>query len=178
MRKRLMMILAAAMFIIPTIALASSAGATLTTKTISAKALTDHECDPTEWHWVINQISDESLAPASITANFGNGNSEVVSLEKFTGGVAHYTATSNLDSTVTSTTTSIYTDWSGEFNLSHGPCNTPPPTAPPVFTGPPPLVCPPGTQISPPGDSVVVCGTAISVTREATPIVATPRTTG
>ena len=36
-------------------------------QTISAKALTDHECDATEWHFVITQIdsaSDMRLRPS------------------------------------------------------------------------------------------------------------------
>ena len=89
---------------------------------ISAKALSDHECDSSEWHFVINQIDTEANAPDSILVTWTNGKSESVPLDKFTGGVAHYTTTSNLDSTVKSATASIYDGWSGQFNLSHGPC--------------------------------------------------------
>lgn len=98
-----------------------------TTMTISAKALTDHECDSSEWHFVITQVDSESDAPGSINVTWANGNSASVSLDKFTGGVAHYTTTANLDSTVVSATATIYSDWSGQFNLSHGPCGVTPP---------------------------------------------------
>lgn len=109
------------------------ATATPDTRTISAKALTNHECNDDEWHFVINQITDEAHAPASITVNWANGASETVDMSAFTGHVAHYTTDSNLDSTVTSATTEIYSSWHGQFNLSHGPCgpgttNTPAPT--------------------------------------------------
>ena len=90
---------------------------------ISAKALTDHECDATEWHFVITQVDVESNAPASITVTWQNGASETVSLNKYTGKTAHYVTTSNLDSVVISVTTSIYDGWDGQFNLSHGPCS-------------------------------------------------------
>jgi hypothetical protein len=36
--------------------------------------------------------------------------------------VAHYETKTNLDSTVKSATATIYSGWSGQFNLSHGPC--------------------------------------------------------
>jgi hypothetical protein len=96
------------------------------TMTISAKASTDHECNSSEWHFVINQIDTAADAPASIHVSWANGQSEDVPLLKFTGGVAHYVTTDNLDSTVTSATAVIYAGWSGQFNLSHGPCGAPP----------------------------------------------------
>jgi hypothetical protein len=96
------------------------------TKTINAKALTDHECNSSEWHFVITQIDTAADAPASIHVTWANGQSEDVPLTTFTGGVAHYVTTDNLDSTVTSATAVIYAGWSGQFNLSHGPCATPP----------------------------------------------------
>jgi hypothetical protein len=101
--------------------------------TITAKALTDHECDSTEWHFVITQINSAANAPSSITVTWANGDTEVVPLSKFSGGVAHYVTTSNLDSTVVSATAEIYSGWSGQFNLSHGPCggaSSPPPPTP------------------------------------------------
>jgi len=103
---------------------------------ISAKALTDHECNSDEWHFVINQIDMASDAPASIHVTWANNQQADVPLGNFTGGVAHYTTTANLNSTVTSATATIYDAWSGQFNLSHGPCNTPPPstTAPTTTT--------------------------------------------
>ncbi len=93
------------------------------TQTITAKALIDHECDASEWHFVITQIEEESLAPATIFVQWGNGNSENVPLDKFTGKTAHYTTYSNLDSPVISAEAEIYGDWGGQFNLSHGPCD-------------------------------------------------------
>jgi hypothetical protein len=90
--------------------------------TISAKALNDHGCSSSEWAFVINQINAEANAPASITVQWANGATEVVPLTMFTGKVGHYVTTSNLDSTVVSATTEIYAGWSGQFNLSHGPC--------------------------------------------------------
>jgi hypothetical protein len=102
--------------------------------TITAKALTDHECDSTEWHFVINQIDSVDNAPATIHVVWANGASENVPLSKFTGKVAHYVTTSNLDSTVVSATADIYVGWSGQFNLSHGPCGGPTPTPTPTPT--------------------------------------------
>lgn len=97
---------------------------------ISAKALDDHTCNSSEWHFVITQVDSESNAPASIDVTFSGGDTVSVPLDdKFTGGTAHYTEVSHLNETVVSATTSIYSGWSGQFNLSHGPCgDTPPPT--------------------------------------------------
>jgi len=127
------------------------------TQSISAKALTDHECNSTEWHFVITQVDKKSDAPASIHVTWDNGQSEDVSLDKFTGGVAHYTTTDNLGAKVTSATAEIYGDWSGQFNLSHGPCgsgsSTPPESSTPTFQ-PYTIVCvwelqPPATKDNP-----------------------------
>ena len=52
---------------------------------ITAKALTDHGCDSTEWHFVITQIDDEANAPASITVVWANMRVEVVQLDKLHG---------------------------------------------------------------------------------------------
>jgi hypothetical protein len=104
------------------------------TKPITAKALTDHECNSTEWHFVITQINSAANAPATITVTWANGATEQVPLSKFTGGVAHYVTTSNLDSTVVSATADIYSGWAGQFNLSHGPCGAPTPTPSPTPT--------------------------------------------
>jgi hypothetical protein len=117
----------------------SSGNVAYAQSTISAKALTSHECDSTEWHFVITQIATAGDAPASITVTWSNGDSEVVPLAKYTGKTAHYVTTSNLDSTVVSATATIYDGWTGQFNLSHGPCGGPttPPTEPPTTTQPP-----------------------------------------
>ncbi len=94
-------------------------------KQISAKALVYHECDTTEWHFVITSVVDAASAPSSIHVTWGNGTSADVPLDKVTGKTAHYAANAHLDSNVTSATATIYTDWDGQFNLSHGPCGTP-----------------------------------------------------
>jgi hypothetical protein len=132
-----------ALLLYATLAPASTAAA-WSTKQISAKALADHECNSTEWHFVITQVDTEAHAAASIHVTWANGSSENVALDKFTGGVAHYVTTANLDSTVVSATAQIYAGWSGQFNLSHGPCgtssNSPPPptkTTCPTKTPPP-----------------------------------------
>ena len=105
------------------------------TKIIEAKALTNHECDETVWHFIINQLSDPSLAPPSITVTWANGATEVVPLDNVTpGGMAHYSTTSHLDYPVTSATAEIYEEWDGQFNLSHGPCFGPTPTVTPTET--------------------------------------------
>jgi hypothetical protein len=101
--------------------------------TITAKALTDHECNSTEWHFVITGVTAAN-APQSIEVTWANDDTETVPLLRVTGGVAHYVTTSNLDSTVVSATAVIFAGWSGQFNLSHGPCG---PTTPPTTTAPP-----------------------------------------
>ncbi|MGD8744217.1 MAG: PKD domain-containing protein [Candidatus Woesebacteria bacterium] len=103
-------------------------------KTIYAKALSDHECNTDEWHFVINQVEDISEnAPGEISVKWTNGNSQSVSLSKTSGHVAHYTTYDYLDSSVSQASAVIYDDWGGQFNLSHGPCGeepTPTPTEP------------------------------------------------
>ena len=113
-------------------------------QTIYAKALNDHGCDSGEWHFVINQVRlGQAHAPAGITVTFGNGNTVGVPLEKFTGEVAHYTTYGNLDSVVVQATARIYASWSGQFNLSHGPCGVPTPTPTPTVTPTPTPTTPP-----------------------------------
>lgn len=92
---------------------------------ISAKAIDDHTCDFTAWHFVINQLQDASLAPSTINVTWRNGQTEVVPLGRVTGGVGHYETQSNLLSSVTRATTQIYSAWDGQFNLSSGPCLPP-----------------------------------------------------
>jgi hypothetical protein len=99
---------------------------------VGVSTLTDHECVATEWHFVITQINSAANAPANITVEWANGHIEIVPLSKFTGGVAHYVTTSNLDSTVASATAVIYSGWSGQFNLSHGPCGPSPSPSPTI----------------------------------------------
>ena len=148
------------------------------TKDIVAKALDDHECDDTEWHFVINQLDSDADAPAAIHVIWANGNSADVPLDKVTGGVAHYRTTANLDSTVTSATAVIYDSWSGQFNLSHGPCGaTTPPSSPtpPPSTSTPPSTPPssasstPPTSTAPPTQSTSTPPSASTTARTTTP---------
>ena len=88
---------------------------------IFAKALQEHECDSSEWHFVVNQLSSPAAAPESISVTWSNGDTRSVPLEKVSGKVAHYTTTENLDATVTEASASVGGDV-GQFNLSHGPC--------------------------------------------------------
>lgn len=100
------------------------------TLTIYAHALSDHECDSTEWHFIINRVSPASNAPASISVSFANGDTVTAPLEGVTGKAAHYTTTADLTSTVVSATAQIYAGWTGQFVLSHGPCGTTPSSPP------------------------------------------------
>jgi hypothetical protein len=104
------------------------------TKTIQVmNGLPETRCGP-DWHWIINQIDDESQAPASIRVTFSPGGTVNVPLEKATPGVvAHYTFTGNLSSTVTNATAVIYSAWDGRFVLSC-PEATPTPTKTPTAT--------------------------------------------
>jgi hypothetical protein len=97
---------------------------TATHTPVPTVVMASHECVSTEWHWVINQLDSESAAPAQIRVTWANGNTELVSRTAFSGGVAHYTTTSNLTSPVVSATVvgSLPSGWTGRFNLSHGPC--------------------------------------------------------
>jgi len=118
-------LIAALMFM----ALAGFGGGTqtaLAAKSIAVKpaTLTNPGCEPgspNEWHFVINQIDKASNAPASINVTWSDGTSTVVPLQKFTGGVAHYSAPA-IGPSPTNATTTIYDGWKGQFNLSHGPC--------------------------------------------------------
>ena len=109
-------------------------------KNIYAKSLTNHECDATEWHFVITQVNSEQNAPVDITVTFGNSNTMTVLLDDYTGKTAHYATDSNLGSTAISASADIYAAWgtqtgpgtNGQFNLSHGPCNEPTPTPTPT----------------------------------------------
>ena len=93
---------------------------------IQAKALTDHECNADQWHFIINGVDTEAHAPASISVTWDDDSQQTVELDRFTpGGVAMYTTTEHLDATVTAATATIYGTWSGQFNLSDGPCAAP-----------------------------------------------------
>ena len=88
------------------------------------------------WHFVITQIADDSLAPASITVYWDGGDlQEDVPLDirpggNPTGGTAHYTTTANAGHIVNDATATIYDAWPGEFNLSHTECEEEPPVTP------------------------------------------------
>ncbi len=148
-------------------------------KTISAKALTDHECDSTEWHFVITQIESEASAPSSIHVVWANGVSADIPLDKFTGGTAHYATTVNLDSVVVEATAVIYEAWSGQFNLSHGQCPEPtatPPveeTATPTVTNTPPVeeTATPTVTNTPPSETATPTVTNTPPSETATPTV-------
>ncbi len=121
-------------------------------KEIQAKAINEHECDEEETHFVINQVNEEGNAPASILVTWTGGVSAVIPLDKFTGGVAHYTTPLHLDLEVVSATAMIYDGWAGEFNLSHGPCGTgPTPTPENPTPTPTPTSTPVGPTPTPPG---------------------------
>ena len=94
-------------------------------QTITAKALNDHDCHSSEWHWVITQIASEELAPDSIVVTYSDGTVEKVEFWKFTGKTAHYVSKKNLGLVPIRSSAEIYADWSGQFNLSHGPCGIP-----------------------------------------------------
>jgi hypothetical protein len=153
-----------------------------TTKTISVNqgSLTNHECNATEWHFVITQIDTEADAPLFIHVTWANGASEDVPLDNFTGGVAHYVTTANLDSTVTSATAVIYDGWSGTFNLSHGPCPTPtttPPTTPTTTPPTTPTTTPPTTPSTTPPTTPSTTPPTTPSTATTTPATTTPVTT-
>lgn len=105
--------------------------------TISAKALTDYDCDSSEWGFGITGIDDPATAPASIQVTWANGKSETVPLDEVTGKRAHYRTTLNMDSVVTEATAEIFDTWEGQFNLSHGPCAPPPTCEAPFHDGVP-----------------------------------------
>ncbi len=160
----------------------------LTGQTIYAKALTDHECSSSEWEFVITQIDTEAHAPDSISVTWANGQTATVPVKlfsgkKLTGGTAHYVTTANLDSTVVSASTTIYSGWSGEFNLSHGPCgNTPTPTATSTATSTPTVTpTPTSTATATPtstGTVVTATPTATSTPTETASPTATPTSGG
>lgn len=165
MRRLVFVFVLVALILGGSVALASG----LDTIHIKASTLVDHKCNSQEWHFVINQIESEALAPASIHVVWANGAQADVSRSAFTGGVAHYATTANLGSTVTDAYTQIYVDWdegNGQFNLSHGPC---PPSPTPTAVPPTPTVVPPTPTTVPP--------TATTVPPTSTPIPPTPTPT-
>lgn len=136
------------------------------TSVITAKALTSHGCNDTEWHFVITQTTD-AQAPAAVTVSWSSGQTAIVFLDKVTGGTAHYATTANLNSTVTGATAVIDGAWSGQFNLSHGPCAAAATTSDPNASLVPstsPIASPSTSPIASPSTSPIV-----SVMAAATP---------
>ena len=76
----------------------------------------------------INQIDASVDAPESITVLWENGVTSEVALSSESGKgkkvTAHYSTQSNLDSQVVDAVADIYEGWTGNFNLSHGPCGS------------------------------------------------------
>ena len=107
---------------------------------IYAKGLSSHGCDDTEWHFIITQVEPPELAPAEIYVTWTDGSQETLPLDGVTGKSAHYYWYNHLEVPVQEAWTEIYDGWSGEFNLSHGPCfddPTPTPPTPPTSTSSP-----------------------------------------
>jgi len=129
------------------------------TKTISIKdghKGTHVECSDgqqIEWHFVITQIANRSLAPGSITAQLQNAGTATIGLGDFTGGVAHYTYYTSSPETLIDAWATIYAGWDGQFNLSHAKCvgstSTPTQVTTPVGT-PEPTRTPPRATPTPP----------------------------
>ncbi|MDH7488983.1 MAG: hypothetical protein QHH80_05695 [Anaerolineae bacterium] len=94
------------------------------TKVISAGGLDSHACDPTAWYFAITSIAGPQLAPGFINVRWANGDQRSLGLLSFSGGVATYATTANLDSRVEFATATIYAEWSGDFSLTRGPCLT------------------------------------------------------
>ncbi len=92
-------------------------------RTVTAKSLQDHECDANEWAFVITQVGRDGVdAPASIFVRWQQGDNREVRLDRVTGSTAHYLTTEHLDQPVEEATANLPDGWSGQFNLSHGPC--------------------------------------------------------
>jgi hypothetical protein len=121
-----------------------------------------------EWHFVITQIADSSLAPGSITAQFQNAGTVTIGLDKFTGGTAHYTYYTSSPETLIDASATIYAGWDGQFNLSHAECVGSTPTATPTQVTTPVGTPEPTPEVTP--------ETTPEATPEPTPEV-TPETT-
>lgn len=122
-------------------------------KEIEAKALLEHSCDLNEWHFVITNIKGGIDAPESIYVEWENSDTQHVSLDGVTGNTAHYYSYDNLDSKIQSAAATIGEDWSGQFNVSHGPDTCEEPDNPPTIdiVGDDPLVMCAGDTYTEPG---------------------------
>ncbi|MBO9386195.1 MAG: hypothetical protein J7453_07130 [Thermomicrobium sp.] len=162
------------------------------TKTISIKdghKGTHVECSDgqqIEWHFVITQIANSSLALGSITAQLQNAGTATIGLGNFTGGVAHYTYYTSSSETLIDAWATIYAGWDGQFNLSHAKCvgstSTPTQVTTPVGTPeatpePTPQVTPETTPVGTPTQVTTPVGTpeptatpTLTPTRVTTPV--------
>jgi LPXTG-motif cell wall-anchored protein len=87
--------------------------------------LSGHECNSTQWQFVITQI--DGTAPSSITVSWSNGTSSTVGLSGQTGSTAHYITSAHLGDGVKPVGASVSLPEGttiGNFNLSDGPCGT------------------------------------------------------
>jgi hypothetical protein len=159
-------------------------------KTIYAQALLSHDCNASEWHFIINQVDDSHSPPGSIRVKWDNGVTLTIPLTTVSGGAAHYYTTAFLGNTVVEASTSIYKLWTGQFVLSHGPCgptatNTPAPGTSPSPTpsrtptvGPSPTNTPgPPTATVPPSPTatIIVPPTNTPIPTPTTPTYVTVR---
>jgi hypothetical protein len=104
---------------------------------IKQASLSDHAGDcpggATGAHIILNQISPESAAPATITVTVTGGGTVSVPLAKYTGSTAHYNVPLTPGHLVTNATASVPSTWTGQFVLSHYMCGpTTTTTAPPT----------------------------------------------
>jgi hypothetical protein len=150
---------------------------------VNPGSLNNHGCDDSEWHFIVTQVSDPSLAPPEIHVVWVNGEEADVPLDGVTGQAAHYYDYSNLNSPVENAWMSIYDAWSGTFNLSHGPCFDDPTPTPTEVQSATPTNTPTGTA-SPTSTSTATATSTSSPTSTSTgtptedPNTPTPTATG
>jgi cell division septation protein DedD len=89
---------------------------------VSAGGLQGYACDQSAWYFQITALRDHSSAPTSIHIRWATGDQASLGLLQFRDGTAEYATTQGLDSQVVMATATIYSDWSGHFNLTRGPC--------------------------------------------------------
>lgn len=87
---------------------------------VHAQGLEDHDCEPSEWHFVITHV-DEDTAPRSIHVVWAEDDASV-GLARVDGRTAHYRTSSHLDQPVEDARTRIHEGWDGRFTLGDGPC--------------------------------------------------------
>lgn len=184
--KRLFYILVALalvlILVLPTVSVYSSPNECREDKRIDASNVGgDYDCDSEEWHFVINQLDSDDLAPDKIYVTWENGDSAEVPLSSANQQMAHYYTSLNLDSPVTEAYTYIYVDWSGNFVISHGPCIFEDPTetpVPPTETPIPPTetpIPPTETPVDPTETPVEPTETPVDPTETPTEPTETPK---